>query len=149
LLLAPEAEPMYDSTRIAYIDMPHRLAYFSRHEWAATPSQMLQPLLLRMLERARYFSALVTPPYAGPYAYALRTQMQELVQDFTSDPPVVRLALHVQLNDGVSNRLLGAREIAVRKPMRDRTPLAGVEAANLALADALRRTAAFLLEATR
>jgi hypothetical protein len=75
--------------------------------------------------------------------------MQELVQDFTSDPPVVRLALHVQLNDGVSNRLLGAREIAVRKPMRDRTPLAGVEAANLALADALRRTAAFLLEATR
>jgi cholesterol transport system auxiliary component len=61
--------------------------------------------------------------------------------------PTLRLALHVQLNDGMSNRALASREIALQETMRERTPLAGVEAANRAVEKALRQLAAFLLEA--
>lgn len=148
LVLAPDSQATYETTRIAYIEMPHHIGYFSRHEWVATPSQMLQPLLLKMLDRAHYFSAVMIPPYAGLYGYVLQIRIQELVQDFTSDPPLLRLALHVQLNGGMSNRVLASREIMLQEAMRERTPLAGVEAANLAIAKALRQLAVFLLEAT-
>ena len=148
LVLAPDSQATYETTRIAYIEMPHRIAYFSRHEWVATPSQMLQSLLLKMLDRAHYFGAVLNPPYGGQYGYVLQIRIQELLQDFTSDPPMLRLALHVQLNGGMSNRVLASREIALQEAMHERTPLAGVEAANLAVAEALRQLAVFLLEKT-
>lgn len=148
LVLAPDSQATYETTRIAYTEVPHRIAYFSRHEWVAPPSQMLQPLLLRMLDRAHYFSAVMIPPYTGLYGYVLQIRIQELVQDFTPDPPLLRLALHVQLNSGISNRVLASREITLQEAMRERTPLAGVEAANLAIAKALRQLAVFLLDAT-
>jgi cholesterol transport system auxiliary component len=147
LVLAPDSQAIYDTTRIAYREAPHSVAYFSRHEWGATPSQMLHSLLLRMLDQEHYFSAVLIPPYAGQYRYVLQIRIQELIQDFTSDVPTLRLALHVQLNDGMSNRALASREIALQETMRERTPLAGVEAANRAVEKALRQLAAFLLEA--
>jgi cholesterol transport system auxiliary component len=149
LLMSPNSQPMYDTTRIAYMEMPHRIGYFSHHEWGATPSQMLQSLLLKMLDQAHYFRAVIVPPYAGQYDYVLQVGIQDLVQDFTSAVPMLRLSVHVQLNDGTSNRVLASREIALREAIRERTPLAGVEAANLAVAKALRELAAFLVEATR
>jgi cholesterol transport system auxiliary component len=149
LLLPSGTEAAYDTTQIAYTEMPHRIAYFSRHEWVATPSQMLQPLLQRMLERAHYFRAVLTPPYAFHYGYALQAGILELVQDFSADPPLVRIALHAQLLDGASNRVLATREIAAQVSLRERTPDAGVEAANQAVAQALRQLAGFLLESTK
>jgi cholesterol transport system auxiliary component len=149
LVLTPDSQATFETTRMAYMEMPHLIAYFSRHEWVAPPSQMLQPLLLKMLDRAHYFSTVMIPPYAGQYGYVLQIRIQELIQDFTSDPPLVRLALHVQLNSGMSDRVLASREITLHEAMRERTPMAGVEAANLAVAKALRQLAVFLLETTR
>lgn len=149
LLMPPDSQPVYDTTRIAYMEMPHRIGYFSQHEWAATPSQMLQSLLLKMLDRAHYFRAVTVPPYAGQYDYVLQVRIQDLVQDFTSAAPMLRLSVHVQLNHGASNRVLASREIALQEAIRERTPLAGVEAANLAVAKALRELAVFLVAATR
>jgi ABC-type uncharacterized transport system auxiliary subunit len=149
LVLPPDSQSTYETTRIAYIEMPHRIAYFSRHEWAATPSQMLQSLLLKMLDKAHYFGAVMIPPYAGQYGYVLQIRIQELLQDFTSDPPTLRLALHVQLSGGTSNRVLASREIALQEVLHERTPLAGVKAANLTVEKALGQLAIFLLDATR
>src|SRR5690606_13007295 len=47
LVFPPETRPLYDTTRMAYTTRPYEIAYFSQHEWGETPSQMLQPLLLR------------------------------------------------------------------------------------------------------
>ena len=146
LLLPPDTSTMYDTTQMAYTIKPYQIEYFSRHEWGATPAQMLLPLLDSTLEGTHYFSAVLTPPYTGSCTYALRTQILELVQDFSSEPATLRLALRVELIDGKSNRLIASRKISLSEPLQEKTPYAGVVAANDATAKALQQIAGFVLE---
>jgi cholesterol transport system auxiliary component len=146
LVFPPEGRPLVDTTQMAYSLRPHHIAYFARNQWAERPTQMLQPLLVRTLEATGAFSAVLTAPYAGSYALALRTEIVDLVQDFSQQPPVLRLGLRARLSDDATGRTLGTREIALREPMRQQAPQAGVEAANHALARALAELAGFVLD---
>ena len=146
LLLTPEAKPIYDTTQMAYSLRPYEVAYFRNHEWGATPAQMLQPLLVSTLEQTGYLRAILTPPYAGSYSYSLRTEIVEFVQDFASDPAALRLLLRLRLSDDATGRLVATREISLREPMQQKSPSAGVVAANEATAKALQEIARFVLE---
>ncbi|MFV8782525.1 ABC-type transport auxiliary lipoprotein family protein [Microbulbifer sp. SA54] len=146
LVLPPSINPVYDTTRIAYRTRPHQVDYFSLHEWGATPAQMLLPLLAQTLENTHSFDTVVSPPYFGPYRYALRTEILELTQDFTSDPATLHLSLRVQLIDGGSNRVIASRGIYLHEPMLEKNPYAGVVAANGATALALQQIAGFVIE---
>ena len=146
LVFAPEARPAIDTAQMAYSLRAHHLAYYAQNQWAETPPQMLQPLLVRTLEATGAFRAVVASPHTGPYALGLRTEMTELVQDFAQEPPMLRLSLRVRLNDGSANRVLATREITVKQPMQQKGPQAGVAAANAALAQALEQVAGFVLE---
>lgn len=145
LVLRPEARPLYDTPQMAYTLGAHQVAYFARNQWAEPPARMLQPLLVRTLEATGAFSV-ITPPHTGAPVLTLRTELVDLLQDFTQDPPVLRLALRVQLSDDASHRTLATREIALGEAMGQRTPAAGVVAANAAVAKALRELALMALE---
>lgn len=147
LVLPPQARPMYDTTQMAYTLRPHHLAYFTRNQWAEAPAQMLQPLLVRTLEATGRFGAVLTPPASTP-AWLLQAELLELVQDFAEDPPVLRVAFRLRLVDEHAHRTVGVREFQAREPMQQKTPYAGVVAANAALARALREAAAFVIERT-
>ena len=146
LVLPTVINPVYDTIRMAYKIQSHQIDYFSRHQWGATPAQMLLPLLAKTLENTRYFRAVTTPPYFGPYTYALRTEVLEFMQDFTTDPAHFQLSVRIQLVDGTSNQVIASSVISRREPMYQETPTAGVAAANDAVANALRQTARFVLE---
>jgi cholesterol transport system auxiliary component len=146
LVFPPEAKPTVNTTQMAYTVRPYEVAYFSQHQWGGTPSQMLQPLLVRTLESAGYFKTVLTPPHTGRYSYALRTEILELTQDFTSEPAALRLSLRLRLSDDAANRVIATKEISLREPMRQKTPYAGVVAANEATAKALQEVAKFVLE---
>ncbi|WP_346839939.1 ABC-type transport auxiliary lipoprotein family protein [Microbulbifer sp. SAOS-129_SWC] len=146
LVLPPAINPVYDSVRMAYRTRPYQVEYFSRNEWGASPAQMLLPLLTRTLENTHYFDAVLTPPYFGPYRLALRTEILELTQDFTTEPATLQLALRAQLVERVSNRIIASRNLSLRQPMLQKTPYAGVVAANDATAQALQQIAEFVLE---
>lgn len=140
----PDARPEYDTTQMAYSLRAHQLAYYGRNEWAATPAQMLQPLLARTLQASGAFAAVRTD--AGPEAaLVLHTEITELLQDYTQEPPRARIGLRVELADP-SGRTLAQREIAEDEPMPARNPYAGVLAANAALARALVDVARFVLQ---
>ncbi|GAB2525655.1 ABC-type transport auxiliary lipoprotein family protein [Microbulbifer agarilyticus] len=146
LVLPPAINPVYDTIRMAYQAQPHQIDYFSKHEWGATPAQMLQPLLAHTFEGTQQFRAVATPPYFGPYSYGLRTEILEFVQDFTSAPARFHLALRVQLVDGRSNRIIASQLFTVREPLVEQTPTAGVVAANKATASALAQVSYFIVE---
>src|SRR6476646_1095177 len=57
LVLIPETAPVYATTQMAYTTEAHQVAYFSQNEWAATPSQMIQPLIVETLRNTHLFSA--------------------------------------------------------------------------------------------
>lgn len=142
-VFAPETRPAYDTVRMAYSLGPHHVAYFARHEWAETPSQMLLPLLERSFDATGCCTAVVGPPYAGRFDHTLRTELLELLQDFGTEPPQLRLALRVLVGD--REQLRGAHEIALAVPMRQKTPEAGVEAASEAMIKALRELVRLVL----
>lgn len=145
LALVPTCRPAYDTTRMAYTPAPHELAFFARHEWAERPAQMLQPLLVRTLQAARCCTAVVAAPHSGPHDFSLRTQLRELVQDFSADPPLLRLALRIEIED--RTRTLAARDLAFTEPLRERNAEAGVAAANDAVARALLAVARLVTQA--
>lgn len=144
LIVMPRAQAAYDTTRIAYALRDHEVAYYRDHEWGATPAQMMQPLLVSTLERTGRFAAVLSPPYGGASSYVLQTQIDELVQDFTPPAVAARIAMHVQLTDNVSHRVV-SKEIVVTEPFAQRSAEAGVAAANRATANALREVARFVV----
>jgi cholesterol transport system auxiliary component len=146
LVLPPRANPVFDTTRIAYTTHPYQIDYFTQREWAATPAQMLLPLLTTTLEQTGYFGAVLTPPYAGNYSYALQTDIVALTQDFTTEPATLKLELRVQLSSGDSGRIIATRDITQREPLQEKSSAAGVAAANRANARVLQEVADFVLE---
>jgi cholesterol transport system auxiliary component len=145
LVTTPTCRPVYDTTRMAYSLRPHEIDFFARHEWAERPGQMLHPLLVRTLEAARCCTAVVTPPHTGAYDFILRSEITGLVQDFATRAPQLRLALRVTLSDPA--RVLAVHDFALAEPLRQENPQAGVEAANEAVAKALRAIAQMVIDA--
>ena len=145
LVFPPRASPVYDTRQMAYRTRPHEVAYFSEREWGETPSQMLNPLLVKTLEATHAFNAVLVPPYTGRYTRALRTDILELIQDFTTQPATVVLTLRFQLPDYEAKQAIATKEISVREPLQRRASYAGVVAANDATAEALRQMAEFVL----
>jgi cholesterol transport system auxiliary component len=148
LVLPPQTTPPYDTTLMAYTVKPYEVAYFSQHEWAATPTDMLQPLIVRTLEHTGSFKAVVVPAYTGPYSYALRTEVQELIADFSAAPAALQLTLRLQLTEGATGRVVAVKDIRIREPLQDQTPNTRIVAANEAVAKVLLELATFVLERT-
>jgi cholesterol transport system auxiliary component len=145
VVLPPDAGPAYDTMRMAYRERPYQLGYFRDHEWAEPPARMIHKLLVQTLEQTGRFRSVLTPPDISPGAYTLRSELLELVQDYAKSPPVLRLALRVELL-APAGQSVASREIAVEERMREAKPYAGVVAANSALATALLDVAHFVLE---
>ena len=146
LVLAPETNAIYDTTKMAYTTESYQIGYFSQNEWAETPSQMIQPLIVQTIRNTGFFSEVVSPPHFGRHTFALRTEIQELKQDFTSDPATLQLAMRFDLSREATNKITATKEVSVQEPMREKTPYAGVVAANDAMAKLLRELAKFIVD---
>jgi cholesterol transport system auxiliary component len=146
IVFPPEARPAVDGTPMAYTLRAHHLAYFAHNQWAESPPQMLQPLLLRTLEATGAFAAVVTPPHRTTGTLGLRVEIVELVQDFSQEVPVLRFALRARLGDEGANRVIATREFRVDEAMQQKTPAAGVVAANAGVARVLGELARWVLD---
>jgi cholesterol transport system auxiliary component len=148
LVRLPETSAAYDTTRMAYSVKAYQLAYFRDNQWAGTPAQMIQPLLVRTLQQTGFFRTILSPPESEPPSYTLRTEILELIQDHTTNPPVLRFRLHLQLFQA-SGRPIADREIVEQQAMADAVPYAGVVAANDVVAKAMRAAAQFVISEVR
>ena len=146
LVLVPETAQLYDTTQMAYAIQAFQIAYFSQHEWAETPSQMMQPLIVDTIRNTHYFKEVLPAPDFGRHTFVLRTEIVELKQDFTSDPAMLQLALRAYLIREATNQVIATKELSVREPMRERNPYAGVVAANAAAVTILRELAKFVVD---
>jgi cholesterol transport system auxiliary component len=148
LVLRTQARPAFDTTQMAYSLRPHHIGFYREHQWAERPAQMLQPLLVRTLERTGAYAAVLSPPHAGAVGFAVQAEVVELLQDFGVEPPLLRLALRVQVSDGAL-QAPAVRDFSVLEPLPARNAEGGVLAANAAMERALRDIAGFVLERAR
>lgn len=146
LVLAPETQPLYASTQMAYTTQAYQIAYFGQHEWAETPSQMTQPLIVETLRDTHYFNDVLSSPDFGHHTFVLRSEILEIKQDFTSEPAMLRLTMRFNLSRDATNQVIASKELSVQEPMGGRNPNAGVVAANEAMVKLLRELAGFVVD---
>jgi len=145
----PETRPIYNTTQMAYMTQPRQISFYRDNEWSETPSQLLRPLMVKTFQKSCFFHAVVTPPYTGPYDYVLSTNILEFLQDFTTCPAMLRLTLQAQLMKGTTNQVVATQEFSIHEPILQRSPNAGVIAANQATAAILRELVDFTLQNTQ
>ncbi|MNE23807.1 hypothetical protein D3C80_1170780 [compost metagenome] len=59
---------------------------------------------------------------------------------------MLQLAMRFYLSRAATNQVIATKELSVREPMRERTPYAGVVAANEAMGKLLQELAKFVVE---
>lgn len=149
IVLVPESAPAYATPSMAYSTRKYQIDYFSQNEWVETPARMMLPLIVETLRRTRYFSAVLSPPDFGRHTFMLHTEIIELNQDFTSDPALLRLTARFDLRRETTSRLIATKEISVQVPLAEKTPYAGVVAANEAVGRMLRELSGFVVQNAR
>jgi cholesterol transport system auxiliary component len=140
------AWPGFEGSAMAYTRRANELEYFARNRWADAPAQMISPLVAQAMGRSGAFHAVVRRRDAGTADLRLETELMRLQQDFGLQPSRIELALHAQLVDLRSGRVLAAREFDEVEPAPSDDPYGGVTAANRALARLLGELVAFCAE---
>lgn len=145
MVAMPETREAFDTTQMAYSSSRFEIAYYGLNNWAETPGEMLQPLIVQTLQNTHYFHAVVIPPFGGLYDYLLRTQILDLRQDYTQSQPMFRIAIRAQLISARTGRVIATKLITVSQPIYQCTPYSGVRAGNAATAQALKELARFVI----
>jgi cholesterol transport system auxiliary component len=145
MVAQPEISSAYNTHQIAYTTKPFTIDYYSRNQWAETPSEMLHPLIVETLQDANYFHAVVTPPFSGHSDYLLTTQINKLQIDMLTKPAHVHLSLRLQLIKLANNQIIATKNIYIEESMEGDTPYAGVLAANKATEKALQKIVNFCM----
>jgi len=122
---------------MAYMRHPHEVEYFALHRWVDSPARMLEPLLVRAAEQTGLFRSVSEAGGGTQVDLRLDSRLLYLLQVCRLEPSELQLALRVSLVEMDSGRVIGERTLSVSEPLEIRTPYAGVEAANRAVADLL------------
>ncbi len=146
LVMPPNTTSIYNTRSMAYSTSPYQISYYAQNRWAEVPSDMIQPLIVKTLQKTKRFKAVVSAPYPGRYDYLLSTEITDLLQDFNSCTPVLKFTLRAQYSNGLTGRIIAVKEFTRSVPMRKKDPYAGVIAANEAVADVLEELAEFIVK---
>lgn len=149
LVTQPQANGIYNTTQMAYMKIPYQLDYYAKNQWAITPAQMLEDILVRSLQKRRFFAAVITPPTISHYDYVLNTELVDLYFDFMSRPTTLRLAMRAELIRIASSKIIASRYFCVTVPLPMNTPYGGVLAANEAAAALIGQMSWFVMQSTK
>ncbi len=136
----------FDTSDMAYMRNPHEIEYFAQHRWVDAPARMLDPLLVQAAEQSGLFRSVVGSGSGVKADLRLDSRLIHLQQVCRLDPSQLQLALRVTLVKVSSARAIASRTLSVSEPIEARSPYAGVEAANRAVARLLSDLQGFLAE---
>jgi len=133
LIGVPEPAPGFESSRMAYVQVPHELNYFGMSQWVESPARMLTPLLVQSLEQSGMWGSVTPMPTSIRADYRLDLSHVVLVQDFLQQPSHVRLEWRGQLVDLKDWQVLGSRMFGREEEAVSEDAYGGVLAAQQAL----------------
>jgi cholesterol transport system auxiliary component len=140
----PQAQPGFDTRRIAYTKAPFTLDYYTKSAWAETPAQMFGPLIVRSLDGSGSFRAVLAAP--APVAGDLRldTEIVRLQQEFFQQPSRVRVTLQAKLYNITTREVLATKQLEAVADAPSEDAYGGVQAANTATMSLLSELVAFV-----
>jgi len=149
IVSTPTAAAGYGTSRIAYVQRSHEIAYFALNQWVDTPSHMLTPLMVHAIERTGVFRAVLSAPTTASTRLRLDTELVRLQQDFSLAPSQVQLTLRAVVIDTKTRNIIARREFNARVEASSADPYAGINAAQIATTQVLSELAKFCAETAR
>jgi len=147
LLISPvHSTPGFDGSDMAYMRTAHELEYFAHHRWIDAPARMLEPILVRAAEQSGLFRNVVEAGSGADVDLRLDSKLIHLQQVCRLNPSQLQLALRVTLTEVASGRVIASRTLNVSESIAERTPYAGVRAANRAVAQLMSELQEFLAD---
>lgn len=137
----PEANTLFNTALMAYKVKPHELNYFSKNRWAATPAQMLQPLIMQTLQKTHYFRVVGGTGMAGNFDLMLNTHILDFQQEFFTHSSLVTVTIRAEIIKVSTNQIIATKEFSAVERAPQNTPYGGVIAANRATAKILAELA--------
>lgn len=145
LVAKPTSALWINNNHMVYQQKPNELRDFSKNQWADTPSNMIQPLLVQALQRTRYFHAVVAAPFSANYDEQLDVHLLDFYQDFTHVPSQYRIKAQIVVINSSTNHVIATTQYSISVPARFDTPKGGVDAANIAVTQLLAAIAKFIM----
>ncbi len=149
LISSMRSSPGYERADMAYIRTPHQLEYFARHRWVDAPAHMLEPMLLQAAAGSGLFRSVSAAGSGTEAEWRLDSHLLHLRQVCRLNPSELQFAVRFTLVDVASAQQIGSRTISLSEPINERTPAAGVAAANRAIPELLEQVRRFLDEHAR
>ena len=78
----PTAPAWLNTSKMAYQTQPSQINYFSKNEWADTPTHMLQNSVVASLQQSGRFHAVLAAPFIGNYDRRLDLRIVDFYSGF-------------------------------------------------------------------
>lgn len=145
LVSRPTAAAGYTTFRMAYMEKPSELSYYTRNRWIAPPAEMLQPLLVESIQQSHRFRAVAAAPFSGKTNYRLETNIVYIRQNLTIVPHKMEIGLQVRLVDNQNQRIVASRLLQRSAPVLSLVPYAAVLTTNDLLCRLLQDVTRFVI----
>lgn len=148
LITMPQNAAGYDTEKMAYVQHPYQLGYFTQNQWVDDPASMLQPLMVEALQDTHHFTAVTGSPFSGSTDWRLDTTVLLLQQNFLTQPSQVELVVDARLVQSSTQRIVAGKRFDITVPTTSNTPYGGVQAANQATTLFLQQLTQFVVNAS-
>lgn len=147
IISPPHAASGFNSQRIVFTRVTHKLEYYAHSEWVDTPARMIAPLIVSALGNSGAFRAVVLTPSAAAGDLRMDSEILRLQHDLNSTPSQVRFTLRAYLVDNTTRQVLAWHEFDETLAATSEDPYGAVGAANRAVKDVMEQLARFGSEA--
>lgn len=144
----PTSAPGFKTAKMAYIQTPRHIQYFSYHEWIDTPAKMIASMIESRLDSLEMFAAVLSGSPDVRADYRLDSEVKSLLQEFDDDTSRIDLTIKVSLVDLSRRSLLNSKTFSYEEATDRANPESGVVAANRAAERFLIELTEFLAEST-
>lgn len=128
---AAQSAPGFHTSRMLYMDVPHRLDYFAYHAWADVPAAMMAELVQQRLTRLNLFGTVLAATHDVRAQYRLDLESARLLQHFGDGVSRVTFDVDVALVNQAERALVARQSFSYTRNTVTADPRGGVNAANV------------------
>ena len=137
IVSAPQAQPGFDSARMAYMQRPFEVQYYATNQWADPPARMVMPLLVQALEHRGIAHVVVALPTSLRGDMRLDVDQLMMVHEFLERPSRLRVGFRARVLTLPEQVVLGTRTFEAVEVTSTEDAYGGAVAANRAMSKLL------------
>lgn len=146
-ITAAQSAPGFHTSRMLYMDEPHRLDHFAYHTWADVPAAMIAELVQQHLTRLDLFGTVLAGTHDVRADYRLDLKSATLLQHFENGASRVSFDIDVALVNQAERSLVARQRFSYSQDTDSADPEGGVNAANIIAGRFLTDVVQFTAEA--